>query len=207
MDKENLYRLQIIQDTISVYLGLPIRIMRGDALSISYRLISKDSKLFINNNIQSESDFSNFIIELIDDIPNLYDTISNSKIEGIKNRLDIFHDIDMKELSKKIFLTYGSFHPKLYRKLKQEKPFFTFAMLLAIYVSAKHNKNTKDPVKLERNFSFDTTKFNNDIVILGPYCQDEKFDIFIKNIVDTSRKRGLNEFKALRNVIAGVTVF
>ncbi|MFK5975818.1 MAG: hypothetical protein QM493_04870 [Sulfurovum sp.] len=182
-NKEKLFRLQIIQDNISAYYSLPLRIMRSNALDIAYNLLDKNLSFVIKNNITSKDNFAYFIIDFIGKLPDMYSSLSNEDIENIRDILEDFAKEDVKKISKDIFLTYGSFHPKLYRKLKKEDIFFAFAILNAIYISVKHSENKINDININSNFSFNTTKFIDNIVIIGPYCQNNSFDIFIKNII------------------------
>jgi len=184
MCEEKSFRLQIIQDILSANYSLPIRVMKRNAIDIAFEHINQNGIFCKENNINSKDTFIDFITKFVEDMPNFYEEhIDNSKISYIKQVLNAFADEEIRVISKRIFWTYASFHPKLYRKLKKENTFFALAILTALYISIQHLNKTGEK-RINKNFLFDTMIFADGIVIIGPRCKEDNFKFFIQNIID-----------------------
>jgi len=167
-----LFFYQTIQESLSLYYSLPMRILNPDNDELYH--YCKKNRLF-SFDYSSKLTWLGDIEKVLKSIPSFLKDIDDLEDFSHKN----FQDVKLnhiKKLYEFVYMTESSNHPFLYKTIKLNLPFRCLTILYSIYIKLSLGLKKKLPKNIKfLNFAFRVYEVDSMILILGPLHLKEDF--------------------------------
>ncbi len=187
LSKEKIFYDQSVQESISLFFQLPIRLLH---VVDEDKLFSYCKKInFLDFRYDSKESWFRDISFLIESLPDFIKP-QNEKENRLVKLLKKTKVDHIRELYDLIYHTKSSLHPFFYKKIKENQTLWFLSLLHSIYIVLKIKKDESEQVLnfTFLNFTFRARLIQEKILVIGPvildtiFVNEDNFITYIKNL-------------------------